>query len=112
MDISPPPASLPTRGHGAGQRDGCQCPKGIVACTHLDGRVVWLAEEDRCIQHADSRAESTGNRWTVLGPHVPKACSCLADHLTMPPPWFPTDSLAEAEVEYERRCALLRAGPR
>lgn len=47
MDIPPAPASLGARGQGAGQRDGCGCPKGIVRCAHYDGRVVWLAEVAR-----------------------------------------------------------------
>ena len=70
------------------------CPKGIKACAHLGDMVVWLATTPESIQLW---------QWQVRGP----APLLEDDHI----PWggFHTDSLPDAEREFERRCALLRA---
>ena len=85
------------------------CPKGIVACAHLDGRVVWLVDEYLYPDHEGYISTWRGERWNVHGPDTPEQCVCSTDHVTMPTPWYKGNSLADAEAEYELRCALLRA---
>ena len=84
------------------------CPEGIVRCAHLGDRVVWLGDSYAAVPHAD--VSWLGERWAIAGPSVPEQCSCAADH-TVAEIINPrlTDSLPDAEAEYERRCALLRA---
>ncbi len=102
-------APLSTRGV-AGQRDGCGCPQGIVRCAHLDDRVVWL--DDAYVESSGGHAGRSpwdGERWHVVGPGtVILKCDCGKDHPTLPGSFIVTDSLADAEAEFERRCALLR----
>ena len=84
------------------------CPPGIKMCAHLDGRVVWLAENRRLIEHQGITTST--QRWSVFGPKTIGQCGCPVDHVVMA--WhliYPTDSLPDAEAEFERRCALLRA---
>ena len=95
-----------------GQEPCPVCPKGIVSCAHLGDRVVWL--DDAYVEsnggHAGRATPWSGERWHVVGPAaVVLECGCGKEHPTLPGPFFLTDSLPEAEAEYERRCALLRA---
>ena len=83
------------------------CPKGIVACTHFDDMVVWLVDLDEAIAHT---FPWLGERWQAIGPGTPDdSCGCGVKHITMEGSYTITDSLPDAEAEYERRCALLRA---
>ena len=84
------------------------CPKGIVRCTHMDGRVVWLVDGYLFPSH-DGWPGWNGTRWGVQGPDIPEKCICGADHCVMEFV-FGTDSLADAEAEFRRRERLLREG--
>lgn len=97
---------------GLEQRECPVCPAGIKMCAHLDGRVVWLTDNKAAAPHSGNYTDIE-ERWCVTGPNVPVPCRCGSGHIAVPnkPLCYVTDSLAEAEAEYERRCALLRAGP-
>ncbi len=74
------------------------CPKGIVACAHMDGRVVWLVDsknagDNICFWH-----------WQVWGP-IPLPQGAFTHYVG----GLHTDFLPEAKAEFECRCALLRA---
>ena len=84
-----------------------RCPKGIVRCTHLDGRVVWLVDEYLFETH-DGQPSWDGVRFAAQGPGVPERCPLGCEHVGLPYT-SGTDSLPDADAEYERRCALLRA---
>ena len=85
-----------------------QCPESIISCAHMDGRVVWLVDQPLGKPHATGRPSVY--HWAVEGPDAPSKCGCGADHVVIwEPEGYLTDSLPDAEAEYERRCALLRA---
>ena len=89
-----------------------RCPKGIVSCAHLGDRVVWLVDT-RVLQLHDIGVRPI-EIWSVAGPSPARQCPCPIKHIVLfieDQPTDRTDSLPEAEAEYERRCALLRAGP-
>ena len=85
------------------------CPKGVVACAHLDGKVVWLVDYGLLMLH-DTQWRP-GERWGIRGPSPLQQCVCEVDHIVLTETTVVTrtDSLPDAEVEFERRCALLRA---
>lgn len=86
------------------------CPQGIVRCAHYDGRVVWLSDQLAGQRHDYGRHWDI--RWGVLGPETPLQCVCSTDHLVMHTlDVLGTDSLPEAEAEFERRAELLRSEP-
>ena len=86
------------------------CPEGIVSCAHLGDRVVWLLDKRQVVPHEDGRDTST-ERWCATGPAQAGRCRiCSTGHIVLHGGnWHRTDSLPDAEAEYERRCALLRA---
>ena len=86
------------------------CPKGIKACAHLGDMVVWLAETTDMPRHARNPQQRM-KIWGIVGPNKLTQCVCSANHIVngVDASVTSTDSLADAEAEYERRCALLRA---
>lgn len=92
LDIPPTPASLATRGQGAGQRDGCVCPVWVLRCVHWGKWSLWL----------------TGPFDGTYGVHGPATGLTGADCRNC---FAAGDSLPDAEAEFERRAELLRLGP-